>query len=59
MKRKSTLKELVPNIEQVSASGTAVTAIGRMLDILDAFQRVQKPLSLTELAEMTAIPKSS
>ena len=43
----------------ISAASTAVTAVGRLLDILDAFQRVQKPLSLTELAEITTIPKSS
>jgi IclR family acetate operon transcriptional repressor len=36
-----------------------VTAVGRVLDILEAFQRVQKPLSLTDLAEITGIPKSS
>jgi DNA-binding IclR family transcriptional regulator len=59
MKDKSTFKVLVPNAEQVGASSPAVTAVGRMLDILDAFQRVQKPLSLTELAKITAIPKSS
>ena len=59
MKDNSTFKVLVPNAEQVGASSPAVTAVGRMLDILDAFQRVQKPLSLTELAEITAIPKSS
>ena len=37
----------------------AVTAVGRVLDILEAFQRVQKPLSLTDLAELAGIPKSS
>jgi DNA-binding IclR family transcriptional regulator len=36
-----------------------VTAVERVLDILEAFQRVQKPLSLTDLAEVTGIPKSS
>lgn len=40
-------------------SGVAVTAVGRVLDILEAFQRSQRPLSLTALAELTGIPKSS
>jgi IclR family acetate operon transcriptional repressor len=40
-------------------SGVAVTAVERVLDILEAFQRSQKPLSLTDLAEMAGIPKSS
>ena len=59
MSEKSTYQVVVPNAEQTGSSSTAVTAVGRVLDILDAFQRVQKPLSLTELAEITAIPKSS
>jgi DNA-binding IclR family transcriptional regulator len=37
----------------------AVTAVERVLDIFEAFDRAQKPLSLTDLAEMTDIPKSS
>jgi len=37
----------------------AVTAVERVLDILEAFDKVQKPLSLTDLAELTGIPKSS
>jgi IclR family transcriptional regulator, acetate operon repressor len=41
------------------AGGVAVTAVGRVLDIFEAFQKVQKPLSLTDLAEITGIPKSS
>lgn len=51
----------VHNAEQttVASSGATVTSVGRMLDILEAFQRVQKPVSLTELASMTGIPKSS
>lgn len=40
-------------------SNVAVTAVERVLDILEAFDKVQKPLSLTDLAEMTGIPKSS
>ena len=37
----------------------AVTAVERVLDIFEAFHKVQKPLSLTGLAEITGIPKSS
>lgn len=40
-------------------SNVAVTAVERVLDIFEAFDKVQKPLSLTDLAEMTGIPKSS
>lgn len=40
-------------------SGVAVTAVERVLDILEAFQSSQKPLSLTDLADMAGIPKSS
>lgn len=40
-------------------SGVAVTAVERVLDILEAFQSSQKPLSLTDLAEVAGIPKSS
>ena len=39
--------------------GVAVTAVGRVLDIVETFQKLQKPLSLTDLAEITGIPKSS
>ncbi len=42
-----------------SANGVAVTAVERVLDIFEAFHKVQKPLSLTDLAEATGIPKSS
>jgi DNA-binding IclR family transcriptional regulator len=42
-----------------TSSGVAVTAVERVLDIFEAFQKVQKPLSLTDLAEVTGIPKSS
>jgi DNA-binding IclR family transcriptional regulator len=41
------------------AGGVAVTAVERVLDIFEAFRKVQKPLSLTDLADITAIPKSS
>jgi DNA-binding IclR family transcriptional regulator len=37
----------------------AVTAVERVLDILEAFQGGQRPLSLTELSEIAGIPKSS
>lgn len=37
----------------------AVTAVERVLDIFEAFHKTQKPLSLTDLAEVTGIPKSS
>lgn len=40
-------------------TNVAVTAVKRMLDIFEAFDRAQKPLSLTALAEMACIPKSS
>lgn len=46
-------------IAPAGPSGVAVTAVGRVLDILEAFQKVRKPLSLTDLAEITGIPKSS
>ena len=38
---------------------TAVTAVERVLDILETFQTAERPLSLTELSEMAGIPKSS
>ncbi|MBI5275182.1 MAG: IclR family transcriptional regulator [Burkholderiales bacterium] len=40
-------------------SNVAVTAVERVLDIFEAFDKAQKPLSLTDLAELTGIPKSS
>jgi DNA-binding IclR family transcriptional regulator len=40
-------------------SNVAVTAVERVLDIFEAFDKARKPLSLTDLAEMTNIPKSS
>lgn len=36
-----------------------VTAVQRVLDIFDAYQGAERPLSLTELAELAGIPKSS
>ncbi|MBO1113015.1 IclR family transcriptional regulator [Bordetella petrii] len=36
-----------------------VTAIERLLDIFEAFQASQRPLSLTELAELAGLPKST
>lgn len=53
----------VQNVEQVSApaarAAALVTAVDRVLGILETFHRVQKPLSLTDLAELAGIPKSS
>ncbi len=51
----------VQNAEQIPGvgAGATVTSVGRVLDILEAFQRVRKPVSLTELADITGIPKSS
>lgn len=40
-------------------SNVAVTAVERVLDILETFQYSEKPLSLTDLAEIAGIPKSS
>lgn len=40
-------------------SGISVTAVERVIDILEAFQAHQRPLSLTELAEAVDIPKST
>src|SRR5437868_12398505 len=39
--------------------GLTVTAIERVIDIFEAFQASQRPLSLTELAETIGIPKST
>lgn len=47
-----------PTSEPVS-SGDAVTAVGRTMDILEAFRRLKRPLSLTDLSEIAGIPKSS
>lgn len=41
------------------SGAVAVTAVQRVLDIFEAFQRIQRPMSLTDLAEVTGIPKSS
>jgi len=58
----------VQNIEQTesaapapvrSAGGVAVKAVERVLDIFETFHNEQRPLSLTNLAELTGIPKSS
>jgi IclR family acetate operon transcriptional repressor len=40
-------------------STVAVTAVERVLDILEAFEKAQKPLSLTDIAELTGMPKST
>lgn len=39
--------------------GVNVTAIERMIDIFEAFQASQRPLSLTDLSEVVGIPKST
>jgi DNA-binding IclR family transcriptional regulator len=44
---------------QVPMSKPTVVGIERLLDIFEAFQNGQKPLSLTDLAEATGIPKST
>lgn len=38
---------------------SSVTAIERVIDIFEAFQASQRPLSLTDLAEAVGIPKST
>lgn len=40
-------------------AGATVTAIDRVIDIFEAFQISQRPLSLTDLAEAVNIPKST
>ncbi len=40
-------------------AASSVTAIERVIDIFEAFQVSQRPLSLTELAEAVDIPKST
>ncbi len=40
-------------------SAPSVIAIERIIDIFEAFQLSQRPLSLTELSELTGIPKST
>ncbi len=40
-------------------TGVTVTAIARVIDIFEAFQASQRPLSLTELAEAVGVPKST
>ena len=45
------------SINEQSESGHRTA--GRVLDILETFQRIGKPLSLTELADIAGIPKSS
>src|SRR5450830_1546323 len=60
-------EDFVQNIEQIPAAsearlgtkGVAVIGVERVLDVFEAFNKVQKPLSLTDLADITGIPKSS
>ncbi|VTU15075.1 MULTISPECIES: IclR family transcriptional regulator [unclassified Variovorax] len=40
-------------------SAASVTAVDRVIDIFEAFQTSQRPLSLTDLAEAVDIPKST
>lgn len=40
-------------------TGVTVTAIARVIDIYEAFQASQRPLSLTELARAVDVPKST
>jgi IclR family acetate operon transcriptional repressor len=44
---------------QANMAQAAVTAVERVLDILECFQTAARPLSLTEVSEMAGIPKSS
>lgn len=58
------IEQNAPSAEALAADrrspgSVAVTAVERVLDIFEAFHKVQKPLSLTDLAEATGIPKSS
>jgi DNA-binding IclR family transcriptional regulator len=61
-------EHFVQNTEQITAApqtpstgtkGVAVIGVDRVLDVFEAFNKVQKPLSLTDLADITGIPKSS
>ncbi len=40
-------------------SGITVTAIARVIDVFEAFQASQRPLSLTDLAKAVGVPKST
>lgn len=40
-------------------AGVSVTAIERVIDIFEAFETSQRPLSLTDLAEAVDVPKST
>ena len=40
-------------------SGVTVTGVERVLDVFEAFQANERPLSLTDLAEAAGIPKST
>jgi IclR family acetate operon transcriptional repressor len=59
VKKQSNVRDIEQQAAPRAGSSAAVTAVERLLDIFEAFQRWQKPLSLTDLAEMTGIPKSS
>ncbi len=45
--------------ERPAVAGAAASAVERVLDIFETYHRALKPLSLTDLAEATGIPKSS
>src|SRR3546814_11050130 len=49
----------IPSCRRPDMSTANVTAIERLLDIFEAFQASQRPLSLTELAELSNLPKST
>ncbi|MDZ4281117.1 MAG: helix-turn-helix domain-containing protein [Hydrogenophaga sp.] len=40
-------------------TGVNVTSIERVIDIFEAFQTNQRPMSLTDLSEALGIPKST
>lgn len=46
-------------VEGIVMSKVAVTAVERVLDIMEAFRAARRPLSLTELATAIGTPKSS
>jgi len=46
-------------MEGSAMPGVTVTAIDRVIDIFEAFQTSQRPLSLTDLADVVGIPKST
>ena len=47
------------NLEGSAMTGVNVTSIERVIDIFEAFQTNQRPMSLTDLSEALGIPKST